>query len=530
VRVLIIDDELRTLELLAMRLAEDGYLVEKASTGEQGLRMAYGFHPDVVILDVIMPGMDGLQVCQQLRVMTDAVILFVTVRSRTEDIVRGLRAGADDYVIKPYKYQELRARIKACLRRRKETALPPLRLAQGEAILSADPSRRLVFLNDGRSVQLTPTEFDLLEYLINNQGRVLSADAILANVWGPGYSGEHQLVKQFIYRLRSKLEPDPSDPEYILTVRGSGYTFEEDTKPGTDRAASQRSQVQSTPAGLVPQSHGVRERPGPVERYRSSEIDMQLLGRVQGRSWVRNLALGIILALAAAGGVFVVAGQALPGESLYPVKTGVEQVRLLLNRDHVGEAQLHLQFASTRLDEAEMLLNQEKYEAVPTALVEFEGQVEDASQIMTSALSQEQPQAISIHSLVEYNLTAYDEILADLYAEAPEEIRRIIYGAMQRVQLKSSELRDASGATSTDPERIATTPVPYSPTPARAAATSTSGVETPLRATPTRDSGASAPGTGLTSATPTPAVRGDETNRDAARVPSSTARVPTDIP
>jgi DNA-binding response OmpR family regulator len=527
---LIIDDELKTLELLAMRLAEDGYLVERASTGEQGLRMAYGFHPDIILLDVIMPGMDGLQVCQQLRVMTDAVILFVTVRGRTEDVVRGLRAGADDYIIKPYKYEELRERIKACMRRRKETTLPPLRLARGEAILKADPARRLVFLNDGSSVQLTPTEFELLEYLINNQGRVLSADAILANVWGPGYSGEHQLVKQFIYRLRSKLEPDPSDPEYILTVRGSGYTFEEDTKPGARRASLRPAHARSSAAGAAPQPQGVREQKDSAAHYRPADINVQHLGRVQGRPWVRNLALGIILALAASGGVFVVAGQALPGETLYRLKTGMEQVRLLLNRDQVGEAQLHLQFASTRLGEAEMLLDQEQFEVMPTALVEFESEVEDASRIMATAFDQEQPQAVSIRSLVEFNLAAYDEILAYLSGEAPDEVRDVIHNVMLRVRSKSSDLRDAAGATSSDPEPVGMTPVPWSPTSARAAATETPAVEIPLQATPTRESGASANEPTPASTRSTPKGNDEESRREADRVPSGTSQPATATP
>jgi DNA-binding response OmpR family regulator len=528
VRVLIIDDELKTLELLAMRLTDDGYLVEKAATGEQGLRMAYTFHPDVIILDIIMPGMDGLQVCKQLRVMTDAVILFVTVRSRTEDVVRGLREGADDYIIKPYKYQELRARIVACLRRRKETKLPPLRLAQGEAILTTDPSRRLIFLNDGRSVQLTPTEFELLEYLIKNQGRVLSADAILANVWGPGYSGEHQLVKQFIYRLRSKLEPDPSDPEYILTVRGSGYTFEEDTRPGVGRSSGRAQQRRAVGDGAALRHLEARERPTPSMRYRPGDIDMQLLGRVSRRSWVRNLALGLIMALAASGGAFVVAGHALPGESLYPLKTGMEQVRLLLNGDSVGDAQLHLQFASNRLGEAEKLIDQEKFEALPTALVEFEGEVEGASEIMTAAFDQGQPQAFSIRSIVEFNLAAYGEILAYLYAEAPVEAQGIINDAMRRMRSKSTNIHDDSGSASAVPEPVSTTPIPRKTTFERTRIDEKVGTELPPQATATLVSREATPRPTAKEATPTPISRGDETARDATPVPQSTERNSTD--
>lgn len=231
-RLLIIDDELKSLEILALRLRQDGFEVETAGSGQEGLRLAYQTQPDGVILDRIMPGVDGLEVCRRLRSMTDVVIVFITVKASPDDIVQGLQAGADDYVVKPYNYKELCARLEACLRRRGDAhKLPPVRLANGEALLLADPSRRLVFLNGERSVQLTPKEFELLEFLVRNRGRVMSAQAILVNVWGPGYEGEEALVKQFIYRLRSKLELDPSNPEYIVTIRGSGYALEEDTRP-----------------------------------------------------------------------------------------------------------------------------------------------------------------------------------------------------------------------------------------------------------------------------------------------------------
>jgi DNA-binding response OmpR family regulator len=230
-KVLIIDDELRTLELLGMHLRNDGFAVETATSGNAGLKLAYETHPDAVVLDVVMPGLDGFEVCRHLRAVTDAVIMIVSVMGDSKDIIRGLHAGADDYLIKPYHYQVLLARLIACLRRRTNSHPSPVRLAQGDAVLIADPTRRLIFINDGRTVQLTPKEFELLKYLVLNRGRVLSPEAILANVWGPGYVGDRHLVKQFIYRLRAKLEPDPSNPEFIITVRGSGYALEEDTHP-----------------------------------------------------------------------------------------------------------------------------------------------------------------------------------------------------------------------------------------------------------------------------------------------------------
>jgi two-component system response regulator MtrA len=230
-KVLIIDDELRTLELLGMHLRNDGFAVETASSGNAGLKQAYETHPDAVILDVVMPGLSGFEVCRHLRTMTDAIIMIVSVKGESKDVIHGLYAGADDYIVKPYNYQVLLARLTACLRRRIDSSPSPVRLAQGDAVLIADPTRRLIFINDGRVVHLTPREFELLKYLVLNRGRVLSQEAILANVWGPDHISQNHLVKQFIYRLRSKLEPDPANPEYIITVRGSGYALEEDTRP-----------------------------------------------------------------------------------------------------------------------------------------------------------------------------------------------------------------------------------------------------------------------------------------------------------
>jgi DNA-binding response OmpR family regulator len=224
-RVLIVEDDVPTLELLRMRLERDGYEVTVASSGQDALRQAYAAHPDVVILDVILPGMDGFEVCRLLREMTEVVILFVTVKGRKQDIIRGLQLGADDYLTKPYDYQELLARLTASLRRVEHDLPPPVLFSSGDRVTVGDPSRRQVLVND-RKVTLTPKEFKVLCYLMKNTGRVMSAEAILANAWGPEYAGDRQLVKEYIYRLRKKLEPGPGEPRYLLTVRGSGYVFE----------------------------------------------------------------------------------------------------------------------------------------------------------------------------------------------------------------------------------------------------------------------------------------------------------------
>jgi len=231
-RLLVIDRDLRFGEVLQLRLQDDGFDVQQAADGQNGLRMAYDWHPNAILIEVNLPGVDGFEICRRLRDMTEAVIIIVSAKGRDHDIIRGLEAGADDYIVKPFDYLLLRARLLACLRRGADSRpMAPVRLAKTEALLMADPDRRLVFVSDGRSVQLTPREFDLLQYLLRNRGRVLTPEAILANVWGPEYSGEEALVKQFIHRLRMKIEPDPANPEYIVTIRGSGYALEEDTRP-----------------------------------------------------------------------------------------------------------------------------------------------------------------------------------------------------------------------------------------------------------------------------------------------------------
>jgi len=225
VRVLVIDDDVTLGNLLCMLLEKDGFDALCATGGADGLRLAQEERPDGIILDIMMPGMHGYEVCRRLRQITDAVIVFVSVKGTTADIVRGLHLGGDDYVVKPYTYEELSSRLMACLRRRKAGSLPPVYRASRDVMLVTDPDRRLVFINN-HETQLTPTEFQVLKYLLKNQGKVLSTDAILANAWGPEYIGERELVKQFIYRLRTKLEQDPSTPKYIQTVRGAGYVFE----------------------------------------------------------------------------------------------------------------------------------------------------------------------------------------------------------------------------------------------------------------------------------------------------------------
>ncbi len=435
-RVLIIDDEYKTLELLGMRLRQDGFEVTTATSGELVLKFAYETHPDAILLDVKMPGMDGLRACRHLREVTDAVIIFVTVKGDREDIIRGLHMGADDYIVKPYSYQELLARLSACLRRRADSKLLPLRLQRGEAVLIADPTRRLVFIEDGRSVQLTPKEFALLKFLVKNSGKVLSADEILTNVWGLEYQGERDLVKQFIYRLRNKLEPDPSKPEYIITVRGSGYAFEEDTRPSM-RPEDKPRVSQPIPVSLPiqpvaplivpdqrePPRWAAEPLPKPVksirrERQLYSDLPHEKKGR---RTLVRQMAVAVLIVVLATFGMASASGYALPGDVLYPVKTLMEEIQSTITIDKISYIQLHLQFAATRLEEVAALLAQNRFDDIPTAMMGFESEMREAIWALVGVAGDGQPPVRALGSLLEEHLDSRTMVLNDLMSKAPGE-------------------------------------------------------------------------------------------------------------
>jgi len=211
--------------MLKMILSAEGFEVLTAQDASSGLRMAYQSRPDVVLLDVVMPEIDGFELCRRLREMTDVPIIFVTARGTIEDIVRGFSLGADDYVVKPFDRPELVSRLWACLRRasEREDREQEILFPAASVMLNCDRHELVV---GNRTVYLTPKEFEVLRLLIRHAGRVLSPDAILARVWGPERVGEPDLVKQYIYRLRRKIEPDPSSPRYLHTVRGSGYYFD----------------------------------------------------------------------------------------------------------------------------------------------------------------------------------------------------------------------------------------------------------------------------------------------------------------
>jgi two-component system response regulator RegX3 len=226
-RILVVDDQTDVLKVLEAMLTAEGFEVVVARDALSALRAAYQEHPDAILLDVMMPDMDGFEACRRLREMTDVPIIFVTAKGAIEDIVQGLSLGADDYVVKPFERSELISRLAACLRRVGErTDEGGDYLFPAEAVVLDCDRHELVIGN--RTVYLTPKEFEVLRLLIRHVGKVLSTDAILTRVWGPDWIGEPDLVKQYVYRLRQKIEPDPGSPRYLHTVRGGGYYFDSD--------------------------------------------------------------------------------------------------------------------------------------------------------------------------------------------------------------------------------------------------------------------------------------------------------------
>jgi two-component system KDP operon response regulator KdpE len=224
-KILVIDDKKEMTWLLERALTEEGYDVEIAYNGQEGLRQAYASRPDLILLDVMMPGMDGWDMLRRLREFSDIPVIMLTAMGGEDDKVHGLDIGADDYVTKPFGMPELKARIRSALRRAalvQASKSPVLRFNGGELVI--DPSSHSVTVR-GKVIELTPTEYKLLLYLSYNAGRVLTYDQILESVWGPGYDESLSNVKLYIWYLRRKIEVDPGDPVYIQTQRGVGYIF-----------------------------------------------------------------------------------------------------------------------------------------------------------------------------------------------------------------------------------------------------------------------------------------------------------------
>ena len=219
--VLAVDDEPRYLEIIRFNLEAAGYRVACAASGEEALEAFARDEPDLIVLDVMLPGLDGFGVLSQVRERSGCPVIMLTAKGSEEDKVHGLRLGADDYVTKPFSAQELLARVEAVLRRTRVRAgerEPPIDIGE----LHIDPRRKQVTVA-GREVRLSPTEYRLLLFLAGNANVVLSRDELLTQVWGKAYKGENEILRVALWRLRQKLEEDPSAPRYVVTRAGLGY-------------------------------------------------------------------------------------------------------------------------------------------------------------------------------------------------------------------------------------------------------------------------------------------------------------------
>jgi two-component system, OmpR family, response regulator MtrA len=222
-RILIVEDDARIRLSLQLVLEDEGHTVELAECAEAALAAMRLRAADVVLVDLMLPGMDGFELCRRLRSASDVPILILTARSDSHDVVAGLEAGADDYMVKPAVPKELSARIRALLRRATRSESGPRNPVFGDIEVVPDAGTVRV---GGAEVSLTKTEFKLLCELAQNPGRLLSREVLLDKVWGYGYFGDGRLVDVHIRRLRTKVEKDPTHPRHIVTVRGLGYKLE----------------------------------------------------------------------------------------------------------------------------------------------------------------------------------------------------------------------------------------------------------------------------------------------------------------
>jgi len=220
--ILIVDDEPQIRRVLRTTLSSHGYSVAEARGGDEALEAIRAGRPDLILLDVNLPGISGLDTCREIRRSMDVPIIMLTVRNSERDKVQALDAGADDYVVKPFGAEELMARIRAALRRAAPADSPPP-FAAGD--LKIDFEKRVVAVK-GQPVRLTPKEFELLRHLVANAGKALPHRRLLQAVWGPDYGEETEYLRVFINQLRKKIEPDPTHPRYIHTEPWVGYRFE----------------------------------------------------------------------------------------------------------------------------------------------------------------------------------------------------------------------------------------------------------------------------------------------------------------
>jgi two-component system KDP operon response regulator KdpE len=226
-KILVVDDEPAQVRLAAQLLAANGYNVLKASSGQEAVRHIYEGKPDLVLLDVMMPEIDGWQTCRLIRAVSEVPVIMLTgKRNAEEDVVRGLECGADEYLAKPVGNRELLARVKAALRRAENPSAKTVKtkMVFKDDYLNIDITERKISVK-GEKLKLTPREFRLLELLLENAGRIMSHQQVLEHVWGWEYIDDVDYVRIYISHLRQKIEPDPSSPKYILTEPGVGYYF-----------------------------------------------------------------------------------------------------------------------------------------------------------------------------------------------------------------------------------------------------------------------------------------------------------------
>jgi len=230
--VLIVEDEESFVEALTVGLKREGFRVEVARDGVEAMDRFDAVHPDLVLLDVMLPTVSGIEVCRQIRTHSRVPIIMVSAKTSEIDIVVGLEVGADDYVSKPYRMRELVARIRATLRRAPLPDLVPTTAVVEVGPVRLDSERHEVFVRN-KPVKLPLKEFELLEALLNNAGRVLTRDTLIDRVWGSAYVGDTKTLDVHIKRLRAKVEAEPGSPVSIVTIRGLGYKFEPPARPGS---------------------------------------------------------------------------------------------------------------------------------------------------------------------------------------------------------------------------------------------------------------------------------------------------------
>jgi two-component system, OmpR family, KDP operon response regulator KdpE len=235
-RILVVDDEPQIRRVMRTALTANGYESFEARTGEEALETLRADNPDLILLDMNMPGMGGMAACREIRAVSDAAIIVLSVRDSENDKITALDAGADDYITKPFSVNELMARIRANLRR-----LPTLSDQTAPIVVSkeltVDLSRRQVIAR-GQPVRLTPKEFDLLQYLLSNANKPIPHRKLLQTIWGPDYGDQVEYLRVFVSQLRKKIEADPARPRYLLTEPWVGYRFAMPEEPATQESAA----------------------------------------------------------------------------------------------------------------------------------------------------------------------------------------------------------------------------------------------------------------------------------------------------